>query len=107
MTESDAPAIEVELVYALAGRYWNTSVRLAVGATVAEALAAAGNAWLPETHRSGLEDPAGMAVFGRVATARTRLHDGDRIELLRALQADPKQARKQRAAEAKRASRKA
>ena len=39
----------------------------------------------------------GLAVFGLAAGGDTRLHDGDRVELLRALQVDPKQARRLRA----------
>jgi putative ubiquitin-RnfH superfamily antitoxin RatB of RatAB toxin-antitoxin module len=38
-----------------------------------------------------------LAVFGRAATPATVLHDGDRIELLRPLLADPKQRRRERA----------
>jgi hypothetical protein len=103
MTEPES--IEVELVYALAERYWNRRVTLPAGADVARALALAGTDWLPSEHRPGIESPTGLAVFGRPATLRTRLHEGDRIELLRPLQADPKQARKQRAADAKRRKR--
>ena len=38
-----------------------------------------------------------MAVFGRRVSDATILHDGDRLELLRALVIDPKQARRRRA----------
>ncbi|MGO4781918.1 RnfH family protein, partial [Lysobacter sp. 2RAB21] len=41
----------------------------------------------------------GYAVFGVKAAADTRLRDGDRVELLRALQIDPKDARRRRAAD--------
>lgn len=105
MTESGPATIEVELVYGLAERYWSRRLRVPANADVGEALALAGSDWLPEAERTGIARPAGMAIFGRAATLRTRLHDGDRIELLRPLQVDPKQARKQRAAEAKRARR--
>ena len=39
----------------------------------------------------------GFAVFGVRATLETRLHEGDRVELLRELLADPKDARRRRA----------
>ena len=39
----------------------------------------------------------GLSVFGMAADATTRLHPGDRIELLRPLQIDPKPARRLRA----------
>ncbi len=40
---------------------------------------------------------AGMAIFGRRVTESATLADGDRLELLRALAIDPKQARRRRA----------
>ena len=39
-----------------------------------------------------------VAIFGRTVTLGTRLRDGDRVELLRPLQCDPKQVRRERAA---------
>jgi hypothetical protein len=39
-----------------------------------------------------------VAVFGVQATPQTPLHAGDRVELLRPLQVDPKDARRRRAA---------
>jgi len=65
-------------------------LRLEEGATVADAVRAAG---------LGHEDQiAGYAVFGAAAAPETRLHDGDRVELLRPLVMDPKEARRRRAA---------
>jgi putative ubiquitin-RnfH superfamily antitoxin RatB of RatAB toxin-antitoxin module len=63
-------------------------LQLPEGATVADALQASG---LP------CDGMAGFAVFGVRADASTRLHDGDRVELLRPLLVDPKQARRRRA----------
>jgi len=40
---------------------------------------------------------AGMAIFGRRVSADAVLHDGDRLELLRVLTIDPKEARRRRA----------
>jgi len=69
-------------------------LRLPAGATVADALAAAD---LP-SRVPGIEvDPEGLAVFGQAATLATTLHDGDRVEVLRPLKVDPKQARRRRA----------
>jgi putative ubiquitin-RnfH superfamily antitoxin RatB of RatAB toxin-antitoxin module len=42
-----------------------------------------------------------VGIFGKVARLDAGLHDGDRIEIYRPLIADPKQARKKRAAEGK------
>jgi putative ubiquitin-RnfH superfamily antitoxin RatB of RatAB toxin-antitoxin module len=44
---------------------------------------------------------AKMGVFGKLATPDTKLVDGDRVEIYRPLIADPKEARKRRAAEGK------
>jgi putative ubiquitin-RnfH superfamily antitoxin RatB of RatAB toxin-antitoxin module len=43
-----------------------------------------------------------MAIFGQLCDASTRLHEGDRVELLRPLQLDPKEARRRRAEARKR-----
>lgn len=40
----------------------------------------------------------GYAIHGQRAELTDQLHDGDRVELLRGLQADPKDARRKRAA---------
>ena len=79
----------VEVVLALPRRHASAIVAVAEGATLADAVRAAG---LP------LEGIAGYAIFGERAMPATPLRDGDRIELLRPLQADPKDARRRRAA---------
>ena len=81
--------IRVELIRAWPGRCEATTVELADDANVGDALAASGWALGKEL--------IGLAVFGVTATPATRLHDGDRVELLRGLQLDPKQARRLRA----------
>ena len=89
--------LRVQVVYALPERCWTFTVELGVGACVADALAAADLA----LNLPGVEvDPARLGVFGRTASLETRLHDGDRVEILRPLVADPKQARRQRARDA-------
>jgi putative ubiquitin-RnfH superfamily antitoxin RatB of RatAB toxin-antitoxin module len=87
--------IRVELVRAWSRHHESMVVEVADGASVGDALAAAG--WLPEPDG---EFP-GLAVFGQAATLDTSLHAGDRIELLRRLEIDPKQARRLRAERAK------
>ncbi|MFD0324286.1 RnfH family protein [Lysobacter gummosus] len=83
--------MKVEVVRAWPRRFESVRLELGEGATLAEAVAAA-----------GFQDDAqitGYAVFGVRAAADTRLRDGDRVELLRALQIDPKDARRRRAAD--------
>ena len=90
-------ALRVQVVYALPERCWTFELELPAGSRVADVLAQVeGQGGLPD----GAVDPARLAVFGRTATPDTRLHDGDRVELLRPLLNDPKQARRERAREA-------
>ena len=90
-------SLRVQVVYALPERCWTFELRLPEGARVADALAQAN---LAESLPAVTVDPDRLAVFGQTATLETRLHDGDRVEILRPLLADPKQARRQRAREA-------
>ncbi len=81
--------IRIELLRAWPHRFESALVELPDGACAADALLCAG--WKLDA------DFVGLAVFGQAANGRTVLHDGDRIELLRPLQIDPKQARRARA----------
>jgi putative ubiquitin-RnfH superfamily antitoxin RatB of RatAB toxin-antitoxin module len=71
-----------------------TTVELPPGATVADAVAAA-----RAIERSGVE-PAlvGYAIFGQTARPGTPVADGDRVEITRPLVAEPRTARRERAA---------
>ena len=93
-TEQAAGRIRVELVHALPGQYWSTYLVLPDGTRAGAALAAA-RSWLTQVGA----DPGlgGLAVYGRAATLDTVLRDGDRLEVLRPLSADPKQSRRDRA----------
>ena len=87
--------IAVQVVYALPGEQEMVDVGLDEGAPVEAALNASGIlARHPEidlkTQRIG--------VWGRPVTLATVVRNGDRIEIYRALSADPKQARRRRAA---------
>lgn len=81
--------MRIELLQAWPHRFEKREVQVDESACVADALRAAG--WHAEP---GI---AGYAVFGTMVTPRTRLQEGDRVELLRSLQADPKDARRRRA----------
>lgn len=80
--------IHVEVVQAWPRRYESAHVDLPEGSTVVEAIAAAGLT---------TGEHAGVAVYGDIATDNQRLQDGDRVELLRPLTIDPKEARRRRA----------
>ena len=85
--------MRVTLVRAWSDRHEQLELALPDAACVDDALRAAG--W---TLDGGF---TGIAVFGVAAQGHTPLHEGDRIELLRPLRMDPKQARRLRAERAK------
>jgi uncharacterized protein len=80
------PTLRVDVVRAWPGRLESRTLELEEGATVRAALAAA-----------GMQAPHGAGIYGRRVTLDTRLADGDRVEILRPLAANPKEARRQRA----------
>ncbi|WP_102945649.1 RnfH family protein [Stenotrophomonas sp. VV52] len=82
--------IRVEVVLAWPERVESRLLELDEGATVAEAVAAAGI--------EGSADCPAVAVHGVLAKPGQVLRDGDRVELLRPLVADPKDNRRRRAA---------
>lgn len=83
-----AGTIRVDVVRAWPRRHELHVLDLPRGATVADAVAAA---------PLGAHDHTGLAVFGERVEASRVLADGDRVELLRPLVADPKDARRRRA----------
>lgn len=78
----------VEVIRAWPRRHEVVTLRLPDATTVADALAASGFT---------LDGIAGCAVFGERVSNGDGLRDGDRLELLRPLQIDPKDARRRRA----------
>jgi hypothetical protein len=91
--------LDIEVVYAGKERSVARSYRLEEGACLADALrlAAADAAFAGV---DVLQAPSG--VFGRLLPGSTLLEDGDRVEIYRPLEADPKIARRLRAAESRR-----
>jgi putative ubiquitin-RnfH superfamily antitoxin RatB of RatAB toxin-antitoxin module len=83
-------ALRVRVVLAWPHRCLERELLLEAGATVADAVREAALG-----HDGQI---AGYAVFGVAAEASMPLRDGDRVELLRPLQVDPKEARRRRAA---------
>ncbi len=86
--------IVVTVVYALRERATEIELQLPEGATVAQALAGSGLAALhPETDIAHC--PVG--IFGKATVRHAIVADGDRIEVYRPLQVDPKELRRRRA----------
>jgi len=80
---------EVEVVYALPERAQSVRVRVPEGATVHDVL-----------EKSGLLPLARgrIGIFGKAVRVDALVADGDRVEIYRPLAADPKEARRRRAA---------
>jgi len=91
--------IEVEVVYALPLSQEITRLRIPAGTTAGEAILRAAVAARHPELGTGQER---IAIYGRVASPDTILRDRDRVEILRPLTADPKEARRQRASRRRR-----
>lgn len=90
-----AERLQVEVAYVEPGRQFLQGVDLPVGATVADALAAVAlQQHFPALDLAGTK----LGIFSRPATLASVLRDGDRVEVYRPLQVDPKAVRRQRAA---------
>ncbi|MEO7251791.1 MAG: RnfH family protein [Arenimonas sp.] len=103
--QAGAELIDVEVVYALPERYWSLRLRLPCGSAVSTALQAARDQWIAGVSENTDVPPeqalreadSGLAIFGQAVQPETRMRDGDRLEILRPLLADPKQRRRERA----------
>jgi len=73
-----------------APRLWMVTLELPLGATVRDAVAASGLlVHLPGVAIEALD----LGVFNRACTPQRQLEQGDRVEIYRSLQIDPKAAR--------------
>jgi putative ubiquitin-RnfH superfamily antitoxin RatB of RatAB toxin-antitoxin module len=86
--------MKIELLRAWPRRFERVELEVPEATTVRAAVAAAGWGDDPEV--------VAYAVFGQRVEAGVELRDGDRVELLRPLLADPKEARRQRVEERRR-----
>ena len=92
--------ITVDVVFARPRRQTVRRVRLPAGSTVVDALAVSG---LAEEFRQ--LDAGRVGIYGKAVPANAVLRDGDRVEIYRPLQADPKDLRRMRAAKKRGAKR--
>jgi putative ubiquitin-RnfH superfamily antitoxin RatB of RatAB toxin-antitoxin module len=94
MVSAEAGVVVVEVAYSPAPRRVDVvALTLPAGSTVQEAVVASG---LLARHTLPAQPAPGLAVWGRPVTAETPLRMHDRVELLRPLQVDPKEARRLR-----------
>lgn len=93
-----AENLEVEVIYALAEKQHIVKLKVAVGTTVQQAIEASGLLGkIPEIDLSKNK----VGIYAKLTKLDSPLRDHDRIEIYRPLIADPKEVRKQRAAEGK------
>ena len=89
-----ADGIAVEVVLATPERQVLVELRVGTGASVAEVVAASGIASLfPDLPL----DEMVTGIWGRAVGRDSKVREGDRVELYRPLQTDPREARRRRA----------
>ena len=93
-----AEMIDIEVCYALPEKQELVHVKLPLGATLLQALEASG--LLQKYPEIDLKKNK-FGVFAKLSKPDSILRDRDRVEIYRPLIADPKEVRKQRAAEGK------
>jgi putative ubiquitin-RnfH superfamily antitoxin RatB of RatAB toxin-antitoxin module len=93
-----AEKITVEVAHARPERQLILVVEVDAGATLEQAIRASGILeQFPDIDLATNK----VGVFGKLGKPDDALHDGDRVEIYRPLIADPKEVRKQRAAQGK------
>lgn len=96
MTRGRKPiTIHVEVAYALRKRQALVAVEVEERATIEEAIQHSG---ILEAFPEINLRRAKVGIFGRPVALRTLVRDGDRVEIYRPLIADPKEARRKKAA---------
>lgn len=86
--------VNVEIAFATPDRQAVVRVTLPKGTSVAEALRASAFA---ERFPDFDFDAASVGIWGQVVSRDSLVRDGDRIEVYRPLQRDPREARRERA----------
>ena len=93
------PRLQIEVVYALADAQDIVTVELGPGARARDAIEASG---MQERHPELDAASLLLCIFGKRVGPERVLEAGDRIEILRPLAADPKDARRRRAGRSRR-----
>ncbi|SRR6266581_1761332 len=94
MAQAETPCIRVSVVFAMPEAATELTLKLPVGATVADAIA---RSKLDALHANLDIDRCPVGIFGKRTDRSTALADGDRVEVYRPLKVDPKEARQRRA----------
>lgn len=91
-------SINIEVLYALPHEQALLKVQLAQGATVGDAIKLSG---VLDKHPEIDLASSKLGVYGKLSKPDALLRDQDRVEIYRPLITDPKEVRRQRAAEGK------
>ena len=92
-----AETVNIEIAYGTAEKQFLQSLRVPEGTTARRAVLQSGlAAAFPEADLA-----APLGIFGKAVKDSHILREGDRVEIYRPLQADPKEARRKRAAQNK------
>jgi hypothetical protein len=86
--------LRVEVVYALANGQDLVALDMEEGAVARQAVEASG---MVERHPELAAEDWRLGIFGKQVLPETLLRDGDRVDILRPLPMDPKEARRLRA----------
>jgi putative ubiquitin-RnfH superfamily antitoxin RatB of RatAB toxin-antitoxin module len=87
-------ALSIEVTYALPGEQVLIGLDVEEGTTVREAIERSG---IPSRFPGARIVAGNVGIFGRPVELEALVRPGDRVEIYRALIADPKQARRERA----------
>jgi putative ubiquitin-RnfH superfamily antitoxin RatB of RatAB toxin-antitoxin module len=93
-----ADSIQIEVTYARPERQDVIRLKLPEGSTIQQAIEASG---LPQRYPEIDLAKLKVGIYGKLSRLDTVLRERDRVEIYRPLIADPKEVRKQRAAEGK------
>jgi len=89
---TEAGSLNIEVVFASSDRQKLVPLILDAGATVADALHASGfRQQFPDVDFENLQS----GIWGRIVSHSHLLQDGDRVEFYRALERDPREARRE------------
>ncbi|MDH3585916.1 MAG: RnfH family protein [Gammaproteobacteria bacterium] len=89
-----AEGLSLEVVMATSEQQVLVALKVEEGATVADAIVASGiGSRFPEL----VVEEMPVGIWGKLVARHSRVREGDRVELYRPLEIDPREARRQRA----------
>ena len=86
--------MRIEIVFALPERQFLESVEVPDGAVLADVIRASS---LAKTFPGLDHETLATGIWGKIVAQDTEVQDGDRVELYRPLEIDPREARRQKA----------